>query len=243
MMDRLKGRGVQFFQIILKPNSYDFDAIKTNDIANERHTYFREIPSEITGHYPVPYKITSKVYIREIKAMVEIELESKVSEKQLNWIASLLRNDMFRLPKRLFISFRIKGFSDTSVYWATATFEENKLKTSINGLTIEQENLLTEGLRTEKRDTRGQWMDETNSCSMVLLKIHEVLFLETNFFDGSKSSKKLKSTELTELTGKIRYDDYEPNIHGEYFEVNNNGVLNYCSEEGIFLTLKPFDKE
>lgn len=240
MMERLKGRGVQFFQIVLKHNSYEFEAMKVNDLSQERTTYLKEIPSEITGHNPVPYKITSKVYIREIKAIVEIELEFKVNEKQLDWIANLLRKDMFRLPKRLFISFRIKGFYDASIYWATATFEENKLETSINGLTIEQESLLVEGLRNEKRNIFGQWMDESNNCSMTLLKINNELFLETHFSNGSKSSKKLISKERP---GKIRYDDYEPNFHGEYIEINKEGVLDYCSEEGIFLTLKPFDRE
>lgn len=242
MMDRLKGRNIQFFQIIQKHNSYEFDAIKVNDLTKERHTYLKEIPSEKTGQNPIKYKFISKVYIREIKAMVEIELESKINEKQLNWIAHLLRNDMFRIPKRLFISFRLKGFTDVSGYWATANFEDKELKTSINGLTIEQEKFLINGLKNEKRATIGMWIDETpyTSSSMVLLNLDGELILETNYFDGSKSSKKLKSTELKD---KIRYDDYEPNNHGEFFEVIENGVLNYCSEDGIFLTLKPFDKK
>jgi len=239
MKDKLKGRGVQFFQIVLKSNSYEFEAVKVNDLSQEKITYFKEIPSEITGHDPVPYKITSKVYIREIKAMVEIELESKVDEKEIDWLANLLRKDMFRLSKRLFISFRIKGHIDISIYWATATFEESKLETSINGLSIEQERTLAEGLRNEKRDVIGQWMDESNNCSMTLLEINNLLYLETHFSDGSKFSKKLISKEVQ---GKMRYDDYEPNIHGEYFEINNEGVLNYCSENGIFLTLKPFPR-
>jgi hypothetical protein len=240
MKDKLKGRGVQFFQMVLKPNSYEFEAVKVNDLSQEKITYFKEIPSEITGNDPVPYKITSKVYIREIKAMVEIELESKVDEKEIDWLAILLRKDMFRLSKRLFISFRIKGHTDISIYWATATFEESKLETSINGLSIEQERALAEGLRNEKRDVIGQWMDESNNCSMTLLEINNLLFLETHFSNGGKSSKKVISKECK---GKKRYDDYEPNIHGEYFEVNNDGVLNYCSENGIFLTLKPFNRE
>ncbi|MEJ4087744.1 DUF2971 domain-containing protein [Galbibacter orientalis] len=242
MMDRLKGRNIQFFQIIQKHNSYEFDAIKVNDLTKERHTYLKEIPSEKTGQNPIKYKFISKIYIREIKAMVEIELESKINEKQLNWIAHLLRNDMFRIPKRLFISFRLKGFTDASGYWATANFEDKELKTSINGLTIEQEKFLINGLKNEKRATIGMWIDETpyTSSSMVLLNLDGELILETNFFDGSKSSKKLKSTELKD---KIRYDDYEPNNHAEFFEVNEYGVLNYCSEDGVFLILEPFDKK
>ena len=239
MMDRLKGRNIQFFQIIQKHNSYDFDAIKVNDLTKERYTYFKEIPPEISGQNPIQYKIISKDYIREIKAMVEIELESKINKKQLDWLAHLLRIEMFRIPKRLFISFRIKGIDNKSAYWAIANFEEEELKSSINGLSMKQEIFLINILKKEKRKTIGMWIDETpfTSSSMILLKQNDNLILETNYFDGSKSSKKLKSTQLK---GKIRYDDYEQNNHGEYFEVNEDGVLNYCSEDGVFLVLKPF---
>jgi hypothetical protein len=146
MMTRLRGRNVQFFQVILKDNSYDFDVVKVNDLTKERHTYFKEVPAKITGQDPVPYKITGKFYKGEIKATVEIELESKLVEKQLNWIAHQLRNDMFRIPKRLFISFKLKRFEDTSGYWATANFEKKLLKTTISGLTIKQEKLLNDRL-------------------------------------------------------------------------------------------------
>jgi hypothetical protein len=86
------------------------------------------------------------------------------------------------------------------------------------------------------------WIDHTHySCaSIVLLKIDGELILETHYYDESKSSKKLRSTAFT---NKTRYDDYEPNINGEYFEVNENGVLNYYTENGIFLILKPFEKK
>lgn len=239
MMNRLKERNIQFYQIIQKYNSYDFDAIKVNDLTKERHTYFKEIPAEINKNNAVQYKIISKVYIREIKAMVEIELESKITDKQLIKIAKLLRNDMFRLPKRLFISFSIKNLTETN--WATANFEYEELKSSINGLTIEQENVLVDALRKEDRETLGMWIDETpyTSSTMTLLKLDGELFLETNYFDGGNVSKKLNATILK---GKIRYDDYEPNNHSEYFEVSGEGILNYCSENGVFLTLKPFLK-
>ncbi|WP_291870534.1 DUF2971 domain-containing protein [Maribacter sp.] len=132
MTKRLKGRNIQFFQIVQKHNSYDFDAVKVNDLTKERYTYFKEIPTEITEQNPIQYKITSKVYIREIKAMVEIELESKINEKQLEWIAHLLRNDMFRKPKRLFIMYYLKSDIERDPAWATTHFVDSELKVTIN---------------------------------------------------------------------------------------------------------------
>ena len=35
------------------------------------------------------------------------------------------------------------------------------------------------------------------------------------------------------LNKETRYDDWEPNIHGEYYTVSDDGVLNFCSEDGV----------
>lgn len=241
MIDRLKGRNIQFFQIIQKHNSYEFDAIKVNDLTNERHTYFKEIPTEVTKGDPIKFKINSKVYIREIKGMVEIELASKVDRKKLDWIAQLLKNDMFRNVKRLFISYVLKNYTEGEGYWATSTFEQDDLKTQINGLTSEQENALVNRLNNDKRETLGKWVDETPyvSSSITLLKNNGEYFFETCYHDGSNSSNKVRATKLN---GETRYDDCETNIHGEYFLVSENGILNFCSEDGIFRTIQPFDK-
>ena len=242
MMERLKGRNIQFFQIIQKHNSYEFDTIKINNLNNERHTYLKEIPANITGHLPIKYKINSKVYIREIKAMVEIELESKVEENQLEWIAKLLKNDMFRNVKRIFVSYVLENYTEGEGYWATSTFEGDNLETKINGLTSKQEKILVDGLNSETRKNIGMWIDRTPyvGCRIVLLDNDGEFFFETTYPDGSKSSNKVKPTKLN---GKIRYDDYEPNGHGEYSVVSGNGELNFCSEEGVFRTLEPFDKK
>ena len=53
MIEKLKGRNIQFFQMIQKHNSYDFNALKINDLKEERFTYLREIPSSITNKNPI----------------------------------------------------------------------------------------------------------------------------------------------------------------------------------------------
>ncbi len=130
--ERLKCRNIQFYQIIQKHNSYKFDAVKVNNLKEERHSYLKEIPSEVTKDNPVQYKLSIINYIREIKAIVDIELESKIEKEQLEWIAQLLRNQMFRKPKRLFIMYYIKNKDDSDVAWATTHFVDSDLKVTIN---------------------------------------------------------------------------------------------------------------
>lgn len=132
MRKKLKGRNIQFYQIIQNHNSYNFDAILVNDLNKEKHNYLKEIPSEITGHKPIKFNIVKQDYIRDIKAIVEIELESKIDKEQLKWIANLLRNDMFRNPKRLFILYYLKNDEIRDFAWATTHFEGSELKVTIN---------------------------------------------------------------------------------------------------------------
>jgi hypothetical protein len=124
-------------------------------------------------------------------------------------------------------------------YWATGNFEKKELKVSINGLTLEQENLLEIGLKNESRKTSGMWIDDSPfvCSSLTLLVKNGETILETNYFDGSKSSEHLKFTQINE---GIRYDNIEGNDHGEYFIIEKNGTLKYYSEDGIFKDLKPF---
>ncbi|MFY0629662.1 MAG: DUF2971 domain-containing protein [Flavobacteriaceae bacterium] len=241
MMERLKGRNIQFLQIIQKNNSYEFDATKLNDLTKERHTYLKEIPSEITKGNSIKFEINVTFFIREGNARVEIELESKAERDQLDWIAQLLKKDMFKNAEKLFISYILKNKSSNEGYWATSTFEQENLETKINGLTSEQEKSLIDRLNNEKRKTLGKWIDETPyvSSSIILLEDNGEFHFETCYHDGSNSLNKVRATKLN---GETRYDDWEPNIHGEYFLISENGVLNFCSEDGIFRTIHPFDK-
>jgi len=132
MMEKLKGRNIQFYQIIQKPNSYYFDAIKINDLTREYHTYLREIPSEITKEKSVRFRVLRKEYYRAIKAVIEIELASKVDRNSLEWVAHLLRNDLFRNVKRVFILYFLENDSDREFAWATSNFENSDLKVNIN---------------------------------------------------------------------------------------------------------------
>lgn len=243
IMNRLKGRGIDYYQIERIPKTYKFKRIFVPDKNGNDVTYLCQIPRSDKRKEIANYKIIEKNFFKyKGKATITIQLGAKLDYDELNLIAETIKNDIFRKADRIFISYILENHVKGDGYWATSSYKEEGLKTSINGLTIEQENLLINALKNETRNTIGMWIDETPfvSSNMILLEIGGEIILETMFFDGSKSSKKLKSKKLN---GKIRYDDSEPNIHGEYFVIDKNGILNYHSEDGIFRTLTPFDKD
>lgn len=132
MMERLKGRKIQFYQIFQKHNSYEFEALKVNDITKEKETYLREIPADITGSIPVEFRIIKKEFLKEIIATTEIEVERKINKEQIKWIAYLLRNEVFRKPKRLKIMYYLKNDKHRDYAWATSHFVDFDLQIRIN---------------------------------------------------------------------------------------------------------------
>lgn len=240
-LENVPDENIQSIGIIQKNNSYEFDVIKINDLTNERHTYLKEIPTEITKGNPIKFKINVKFYIRDRNARVEIELESKPKRNQLDWIAQLLKKDLFKNAEKLFVSYVLENNSNNEGYWATSTFEKENLITQINGLTSEQEKSLINRLNNEKRNTIGKWIDETPyvSSSIILLENNGEFYFETCYHDGSNSSNKVRATQLNRET---RYDDLKTNIHDEYYLISENGVLSFCSANGVFRSIQPFEK-
>ena len=243
LIKTLRGRGINYFQIERIPNSYKFERKPISDLYGSKVTYLSEFSISKSRHDIVNYRIIEKDYSKIYrKGTITIELDNKLHFEEIQTLCKIIKSDIFRIAKRVFISFRLKDSNDNDAHWSIAEFENDDLKVSIHGLTIEEENILIDGLQKEQRETLGMWIDNTPyvCASNVLLESDEGVFLETNYRDGSKSSKKLKSVQLED---KVRYDDYEPNNHGEYLVLDKDGVLNYHSEDGIFRTLKPFIKK
>ncbi len=133
IMNRLQGRGIDYYQMIQVVKSYDFDAMPMNDIYNKRLTYLQEIASSVTGSTSVKYTIVEKDYSWiNRKATIEILLESRVNKASLEWIANLIRRHVFKKAERIFMFYNIKGEVNNGVCWATSHFSEGEIKVSVN---------------------------------------------------------------------------------------------------------------
>ena len=108
MMKILKGRRIQFYQIIQKSNSYEFDRIKLNDTEMEEITYLKEFPTEVTGTKPIKFNILEKKYYREGNANIEIEIEKKINKDVITLITDFFKNELFFEAKRVSVIYFLK---------------------------------------------------------------------------------------------------------------------------------------
>lgn len=239
IMIRLKGRGIKYYQIYQVEGKYQFERKQVPDTSGDEITYLCQVPSLGAEKPSINFNILEKDFNKVFKkATITVELESKTEKEQLIWIANKIKDDLFRSAERIFISYIQKGVTPDMGYWATASFEEEQLKVSINGLTPEQEEYLQNGLKNESRKIIGMWIDESPfiCSSLTLLNIAEQTILETKFPDGSKRSESLRSRQVHAGTGY----DIDENSHGEYLVIKKNGVLQFYSENGMFKELIPF---
>ncbi|MBL4668263.1 MAG: DUF2971 domain-containing protein [Flavobacteriales bacterium] len=90
IMNRLKGRGIKYYQIEQIKNTYKFEKSAIEDINGNEITYLNQIPEATTNDRIVKYGIL-KYKMNSIGKIgeIEIELERKITEIELNWLAEL----------------------------------------------------------------------------------------------------------------------------------------------------------
>lgn len=133
IMNRLKGRGIDYFQMEQISNTYRFEEKPINDINNNRLTYLTEIPPSINQLSPVKYVIIEKDYNWVIgKATIEIQLESKVHKDSIEWLAQLIKEHLFKNAKMIYMFYRIKGEPTIGICWATSHILNGKIEVSTN---------------------------------------------------------------------------------------------------------------
>ncbi len=133
IMDRLKGRGINYYQMIQVDKTYRFEAKPVDDINDTKLTYFKEIPASITGtSCPVKYAIDSKTYSLENggEAEIRITLESKIDKKSIYWLAEQIKAKIFKKAKTIKMFYDLKGEKDL-LSWATSHFSDKKIKVLI----------------------------------------------------------------------------------------------------------------
>jgi|GEM_PF-423269 len=239
IMKRLKGRGINYYQINLKEDSYKFKREPVSDIYDDCPAYLLEIPTK-GDQQTSEYEIIEKTFNQYAgKGMITIRLSKKVSREQLSQIAQDIKEKIYQRAERVFMTYLLPNMKNGEGAWATTHYRSGDFDISINGLTIAQEEEIAKELQNETRDLIGMWIDETPfvCCGLVLYQENGKIFLETKYPNGSNSEKQKVASQTSE---GIRYDDFESNTHGEYIVVDENGVLRYHSSNGIFKTLKPF---
>jgi Protein of unknown function (DUF2971) len=134
IMNSLKGRGINYFQVEHVKKSYHFKAKPIKDINCTEITYLKQIPSKVTGNIPINFKIIKQDYwVIRGKGNIEIELEKVINKKELLWLAELIKENLFFNAEFVIMFHYIKN-KDRGIAWATTHYKDGKIDININGL-------------------------------------------------------------------------------------------------------------
>ena len=237
IMKRLRGRSIQYYQMLLEDKSYRFKETPLEDPYQNTQPYLFQFSNE---NRTICYEVIEKNYTSSVdKGTIYIQLESKVSESELELIANEIKQKIFRNAKRVLMLYFLPDMSTDSGAWATTHFELDRFDIKINGFTIEQEEKILVFFSSDKRNVIGRWIDSSPFMShgLTLYEEGNKFFIERYFLDGSMQKIEVKPSNVLE---GIRYNDIKHDSNGEYFLIDSDDSLHCFSEEEEFKVLKSY---
>lgn len=234
IMFALKGRNITYYQITLKEKSYSFIREKVVDKYSDSEQYLfkyhRKQNSKIIDI--IDYEIIEKEYNRAInKVNLTIELESKLSEIELEELGNQLKSKLYRRAEIVYVFYHLKKIKKHNTAWAITHFLPKEKTIEILGLKLEDEKVFYNKTIEDERKVLGHWIDETFLNSLItLFEENGKTYIEILFKDESKS---IKEQIVSKVKGGKKYEDID-NQHGEYVIIDKKGVLKYYSEDGLF---------
>ena len=134
IIELLKGRAVNYYQIQLERNSYKFKAIKVeNDSSPESTTYLRKLPIALTNGKDVEFEVLqNKIHnyagIGEFKVLLKQEL----NKTELSILIEHLKKNLFTDGNVLFFEFFKDRYKMDELPWATAETRKEKTTLQMN---------------------------------------------------------------------------------------------------------------
>lgn len=134
IMNRLKGRGVKYYQIVLKKNSYKFMAKNIDDINDDKLTYLNEIEISTSKNETIKFKITkSKIFNYAGIGEIDVFLKEKLNENQLSTLANHLKRNILSEAKTIFINHYLEPVYRNSLPYASTNYQKGKFQIQIIG--------------------------------------------------------------------------------------------------------------
>jgi hypothetical protein len=132
IMRRLTGRGINYFQIVRIPNTYEFTAESIKDLFYVKPNYFKEIITKNSNDKACQIEIIEKNYFKfKKKANIKIELERPISEQELKILAIKVREELFFEAETIGMYYYLKEDTEKYQAWATTHFQNNEYKLNI----------------------------------------------------------------------------------------------------------------
>jgi len=188
---------------------------------------------------PTPYQIIDSSRVGDAKCSLDIRLEHRLNEPELQPLALYIQGQHASGCQRVFLSYYLPGMEVGAGGWATTHFNPN-LDVKILGLTVEEA-----GARPPLPDGElvGRWISEMPAPNgfYTIVRRDGQPFGEWVFADGSNTAKqKGLQEELDERrihTGGIRFETKGGDPHGEYYVLESDGRLGLYGSSGRFALL------
>ncbi|ENA1765329.1 DUF2971 domain-containing protein [Flavobacterium psychrophilum] len=136
IMNRLKGRGIKYFQIIQIEKTYRFDIKPIVDPNGSEITYFKQIPDSISNN-KIQIKILEKeFYMYNRKGTITIELENIISKDIIEKFAEYIKEQLFQTADRVYIYYYLKEQKKNDIAWAISHITNGELEIQINDYVI-----------------------------------------------------------------------------------------------------------
>tara|TARA_Y100001972_G_scaffold124695_1_gene174424 strand:+ start:4796 stop:5803 length:1008 start_codon:yes stop_codon:yes gene_type:complete len=136
IMKYLQGRGINYWDMYLEPNTYLFERKPVEDSYLSEITYLKEITDRISNK-KIRFSIVNKSYKTFFKiGEIEIEVKDKYSISQVKQICRLIRKDLFAESVKIFLRFYLEGKTDAFVPWVNIIYEDGSYDIEVDGRRI-----------------------------------------------------------------------------------------------------------
>lgn len=200
-------------------NSSNDETAKTENQTTSKAT---TLPSHLT------YKILKEVPNDALsKCNIDIELNHKISEKELTDLANKIRSTRTQY-NNLWVFYTLHNMKVGSGAWATTHFTPG-IEVKILGATSDQE--ATSNLSADKIDGKiiAKWHEEQiTSASYSFYEKDKKFFIKTTFKNGQTMIEEVKRKKLNQYSERLTAVN---NTNGEYFEINQNGELEFFNKD------------
>ncbi len=186
----------------------------------------------------VEYRIIKDTHKRDIKRVVDVELNKKVSDDVLKKIALNIKKKDSKFYQRTFISYFIEGSDRNAGSWAWTNFNPN-LKVKILGLSIEEEQDLRKRVNSKNdRNIVGLWLDDSPSDGHIVTLFYNngKLFLERAYPFGNLGISEMTMRSIN----RGRRIDYKiPDESGNsYYIITSSNALELWDKDGLLYTAR-----
>ncbi|MDP6890667.1 MAG: hypothetical protein QF471_05010 [Phycisphaerales bacterium] len=169
------------------------------------------------------------------KLSLDVRLNKKVSESDLEAIAHYLQQREHVQYPKVFICYYLPGMEVDSGAWATSHFAPD-LMVRILGPT-KQQSAQSSPKEPDGRTTVGSWMDNSPMVGgpITIFVLNSTMYLEQSFAMGG--SRRITIRETSTSRGR-RFDDVAEATNGDHWLLRPDGNLEIRDQEGLIATAR-----